>query len=110
MKEKIHVVCVLALAFLPLACASLPVPNAESASWAARQWPGMTLESLRAGRRRYVQNCAACHNLHLPSEFPPERWESILEKMQPRAHIDDAQKDLILRYLVTAATRTAAGP
>ncbi len=110
MKEKILALGVLAPALLPLACASLPVPTAESASWASRQWPGMTLESLQAGRRRYVENCAACHNLHLPSEFPPACWESILEKMQPRAHIDDAQKDLILRYLVTAAARTTAGP
>ena len=90
----------------PIACATaLPIPTEENASWAAHEWPGTTLNSLQTGRRCYANTCAACHNLHLPSEFPPEHWEKILERMQPKAHIDDAKKDLILRYLLFASTQ-----
>jgi mono/diheme cytochrome c family protein len=108
MKPLLPLAFALALMVLPVGCATLPVPTEESASMAAQQWPGTTLESLRKGRSVYVDTCAACHNLHLPSEFSPERWEGILERMQDKARIDDPTKDLILRYLMTASLQSAA--
>jgi hypothetical protein len=88
-----------------MGCATaLFVPNEEMASQAAQEWPGTTLADLQLGRRCYLENCAACHNLHLPSEFPAERWAIILEKMQPKAHINDQKKELILHYLEIAST------
>ncbi len=93
---------------LPFACATLlPVPTEESASWASQQWPGTTLADLQSGRSSYEATCASCHDLHLPSEFTPEKWERIMVKMQVKARINDGQKNLILRYLLTASTQEA---
>lgn len=90
----------------PIGCTTtLPLPTEESVSEAAQQWPGTTLASLQQGRHCYADTCAACHNLHLPSEFPPERWEKIVERMQVKAHINDAKKDLILHYLLVASAQ-----
>lgn len=46
-----------------------------------------------------VENCAACHALHLPSEYSTERWDKIMEKMQKKAKIDDRSRDSILMYI-----------
>ena len=83
---------------------TLPEPTEESASQASQKWPGTTLANLQDGKHLYLQNCMACHNLHSPSEFTPERWGDILEKMQQKARIDDPTKDLILRYLVVTSS------
>lgn len=94
------------LGALVVSCATaLPIPTRQSASWASQKWPEITLESLKTGRSLYIKTCAACHNLHLPSELTPERWGEVILKMQPRAHIDDATRDLILRYIQSAAIK-----
>jgi Dihaem cytochrome c len=91
-----------AMAVLPLACATaLPHATPESLSRADRMWPGTRLEDLEMGRRDYVAHCAACHHLHLPSEFTSEKWTAILVKMQRKAKIDDSLKDSIYRYLAS---------
>lgn len=95
----------LLLMIISIGCATLPVPTEESTTWASQQWPGTTLSSLQEGRKLYADTCASCHNLHLPSEFPPEKWERIMLRMQPKARIDDQTKDLILHYLIVASSQ-----
>ena len=97
-----------ALTALPMACATaLPYATPESLSRADRMWPGTRLEDLETGRRDYVAHCAACHHLHLPSEFTAEKWRSILVKMQRKAKIGDALKNSIYRYLASESRSTA---
>jgi len=60
-----------------------------------------SLEKLQQGRKLYMNNCAGCHNLYLPSEFTVIAWEPLLNKMQKRSRINDSQKELIAAYLVT---------
>lgn len=92
------------MAVLPLACATvLPMPNDEMVSQADTQWPGTSLSDLQMGRTQYSEHCAACHYLHLPSEFSPDKWDEIMMRMQLKAKIDDPLKDSILRYLKTAS-------
>lgn len=88
----------------PSASAALPEPTEDAASRASQHWPGTTLADLQKGKHLYSQNCMSCHNLHSPSEFAPERWETILEKMQVKAGIDETTKDLILHYLTVASS------
>jgi hypothetical protein len=59
-----------------------------------------TLDEMREGRELYVQRCSSCHSLHRPQEFTSDEWSGWLDKMQPKAKIDDEQKDLIRKYLV----------
>jgi hypothetical protein len=96
---------------LPIACATaLPMPNDEMVSQAGTQWPGTSLSDLQMGRSQYVEHCAACHNLHLPSEYSPKRWEEIMVRMQLKAKIDDPLKDSILRYLYIASVESEIHP
>jgi hypothetical protein len=98
----------LSLLAIPMACVTtgLPQPDQESVIRVSGQWPGITVDSLRAGRDDYRINCMACHVLHMPSEFTPQQWKQIVAKMKHKAHIDDATADSILHYLISETTLT----
>ncbi len=96
----------LAAAFmtLPFACATLlPEPTAQDGARSNAIWPGVQLSDLQRGRKLYLENCASCHRLHLPSELETAQWERIMVKMQRKAKIDDLKKDSIMKYLLTFA-------
>ena len=103
-----------ALAALPLGCATtgggVPVPDGGTVSRAQEQWPGTTLEDLNHGRSAYVQNCAACHDLHEASEFSSSEWKRVMVKMSRKAHLDDATSDSILHYLLASTVKKDGGP
>jgi hypothetical protein len=60
-----------------------------------------SLEKLQQGRSLYINKCASCHNLHLPSSYTGTEWAALLNKMQKRAKIDNVQKEQIAAYLET---------
>jgi hypothetical protein len=62
-------------------CASLPQPTPEDVTRAEGPYPGTTLASLTDARKTYVTTCSGCHSLHLPTEFPPQRWPSLVNEM-----------------------------
>ena len=70
---------------------------------------GTTLEMLQEGRELYAARCGTCHALVLPERLTPEEWREKLETLQPRARIDDSQKEAIRRYLLRGVERAAAG-
>ena len=59
------------------------------------------LEELKKGRDLYVNSCASCHQLYLPSKFSKKEWEENLDRMQPKAKITDAEKQLIYQYITS---------
>lgn len=59
------------------------------------------LDTLKAGRKLYVKKCSSCHTLYLPPKYNYQEWVGILEKMQEKAKIDNSQKELINKYLIT---------
>lgn len=65
------------------------------------QKTGASLDSLIKGRKMYVRNCGSCHNLHLPEKYTAARWKKELDKMQNRSKINDEEKEIILKYLIT---------
>lgn len=65
----------------------------------------VTLAALQEGRTLYVNHCANCHNLYLPSAYTKQEWVPILERMQQPAKITDAQKRLIAGYLDAGAKK-----
>ncbi len=99
----------LTLGALPLGCATtgggVPIPDSTTVSRADSQWPGTTLADLQQGRTAYVQNCAACHDLHDASELSPDEWQKVMVKMQKKAKIDDMTKDSILHYLLASTLK-----
>lgn len=51
------------------------------------------------GKSLYEHNCAKCHTLYDPTKFTAEEWTPILQRMQKKAHIDDAERDKIYAYI-----------
>lgn len=94
----------LALATFAAAGGSL-IPEASPAlvERAAQRWADANLEQLEQGRYYYVKRCSGCHNLHLPSEKAPGEWAAALDEMAVKAHLNEAQKTAVLRYLSAAS-------
>ena len=97
----------LVAAALAAACsAALDHPTPQDAQWAAREWPGTTVEDLAQGRALYVDKCSGCHNLHLPAEYPPEEWKSYVAYMVAEAKITPEEEAAIARFLAAASARS----
>lgn len=96
-------VALLGIALLAIGCATLALPTPEDAAWAAAQWPGTTQDDLERGRSLYVKRCAGCHGLHRPERFPQSSWAPHLDEMAERAGLKDGERELLLRYLITAS-------
>ncbi len=85
-------------------CASLPQVEEIRAN---AVFPGVPVESLRAGRNLYVNKCGGCHLLHLPSEFRKSEWsEKIIPEMSVEAKITAEESQLLLRYVLLFAKDT----
>jgi mono/diheme cytochrome c family protein len=94
-----------ALASLASGCSSLPQPTVEDVSRAQTRVPDVTLEKLTQGRKTYVGTCSGCHALHLPTEFPPQRWPALLDEMQVvhKVKLSGEQRKQIEEFLVAMA-------
>ena len=60
---------------------------------------GESIDSLVLGRKLYVNNCASCHNLHKSEEFTRNEWTKVMPVMQKKAKSNNADTQLILKYL-----------
>lgn len=56
---------------------------------------------LLLGANLYKASCGKCHVLHAANEYSPSEWVHHLKQMQPRAKINDNQRELIYKYLTT---------
>lgn len=83
------------------ASASVPLATAADSEWAARTWPDATSAQLQQGRRAYVLRCTGCHALVPPAEHTPARWREEVGLMADRSLLLQADRDAILRYLLT---------
>lgn len=78
--------------------------------WAAKTWPGTTRLDLEQGRATYIDKCSGCHTLHLPEEYPADHWRDVVVEMAPRAKLDGAEQDRVIRYLMAAAEPAGPAP
>ncbi len=86
---------------------TIPVPSTSDGQWAQTRWPDANVASLTRGRELYVNKCAGCHSLYVPSTIPASHWPSMIEEMRERANLQPTERDLILHYLVTASRGVA---
>jgi cytochrome c5 len=96
------------LAAAALCCApALVRPTKADGERAAARWPGSGLAELEQGRAIFVAKCGRCHELVLPEDLPAAEWPQQLGKMAGKAKLSAGQRELVERYLVTLAERTA---
>lgn len=81
--------------------ASIPTPEELYASGSLAERTDM--DALRRGRAILVTECATCHRLFLPEEYPPESWRGIVKRMAGRASLAEDQAADLLRYLSSAS-------
>lgn len=67
------------------------------------QSSGIATDTLLLGRKLYVRNCASCHSLYLPQHYTVAEWKNIIPQMQERAKCNDAETELITKYLTARA-------
>ncbi len=87
------------------ACVSLPQPTPVDVARAQKATPGVTLEGLTSDRRTYVKTCSGCHALHLPAEFPSQRWPSLVQEMVTvqKVKLTGEQRQQIEEFLMAMA-------
>jgi len=87
------------------ACTSLPQPTPADVTRAQTAYPHVTLERLAQGRKTYVGNCSGCHALHLPSDYPANKWPALITEMQQvqRVKLSSEQRQQIEEFLVAMA-------
>jgi cytochrome c5 len=49
----------------------------------------------------YENTCNRCHMLYNPKQYDKQQWVSILDRMQHKAKINDADKLRIYNYIVS---------
>ena len=83
--------------------AAAPAPlSANGVTWASSQWPGVTASSLSTGRALFLVNCNACHGYPDLTLIPDERWPGILEKMAKKSHLEAAERDEVLHFILAS--------
>jgi len=96
MSSKYKIIPVLLLIVLSIyKCTSaLYKPNFSDA-----QKSGISIDTLMAGRKRYIGSCGSCHSLYLPKQYTKAEWRKNMDSMQVRSNITVEQKEVILKYL-----------
>lgn len=61
----------------------------------------VSIESLVAGRAKYIATCGECHRLYKPDRNSASDWSMYLDDMQERAEISDIEKQQIFKYLTS---------
>lgn len=83
-------------------------PAAEAAS---SRWPDTTPDSLERGRQLLLANCNRCHGYPDLEKIDDSRWPAIVKRMGHKAHLPDADQELVLRFiLVERSGGTSGGP
>jgi mono/diheme cytochrome c family protein len=59
-------------------------------------------EQLQTGAKAWEQNCARCHKLREPGEFPDPLWRPIVAHMRVRAGLTGEEARAIVKFLQAA--------
>ncbi|MCA9514077.1 MAG: hypothetical protein KC635_03975 [Myxococcales bacterium] len=98
-------------AALVAACATaVPRPTEGDQARAAARWPDLGPTDLDDGRALYVNRCSGCHALVPPKSRPPMAWPHEVALMSERAGLDDRERELVTRYVVTMSEERPASP
>lgn len=54
-----------------------------------------------AGKKVFTGKCARCHKLYDPARYDDKTWDSWMQKMKPKAKLNDDQYRQLSEYLST---------
>jgi mono/diheme cytochrome c family protein len=105
-------VALCAIGFMEAGCypKAAPAPGAVSANsvtWAATRWPGVTASALEAGRDLFVSKCNGCHGYPDLAAIAEKRWPDIVESMAKKSHLDAGGRDAVLHYVLASRSEQA---
>jgi hypothetical protein len=75
---------------------------------ASSRWPGVTASSLAQGHDLFLANCNQCHGYPDLSAIADDRWPGILDKMGRKAHLDPAETDAVLHFVLASRAEQGA--
>ena len=78
------------------------VLTADLAKAASSRYPGVAHADIAEGEKLYTGKCGKCHGLPAVTDRTEEKWPGTISWMAPKAHLDDIQKDKILKYVLCA--------
>lgn len=61
--------------------------------------------TLQEGKALYAANCVKCHALVNPDKYTATEWTTWMDKMAPKAKIDDATKAKIYSYVAAGSKK-----
>ena len=76
-------------------------PTADDAERGKARYNDITMEQLNKGYDLFLAKCGGCHTLYKPYDYSEEKWREVLPDMCRRAKLDQAQSDLITKYVLT---------
>lgn len=66
----------------------------------AKPTPGMA--EINAGHDLFDNKCGACHKLPSPRKHDDAGWGETMDRMAPKAHLNETEKVQVLKYLTSA--------
>lgn len=69
---------------------------------AETRYPGVAHAEILEGEKLYTGKCGKCHGLPAVTDRTEEKWPGTMDWMAPKAHMDDAQKAKVLKYVLCA--------
>jgi len=76
--------------------------STDLAKAAEKRYPGVAHADIAEGQKLYTGKCGKCHGLPAVDARTEEKWPGTVDWMAPKAHLDDAQKDKVLKYVLCA--------
>ncbi|RZJ28578.1 MAG: cytochrome c [Flavobacterium sp.] len=107
MKTRIFAIALIACAGLYISSCSPKVVAMQPSDPNVPQMPApaktVNAERVAQGKSIYEGSCAKCHKLFSPTDFSSAEWGPILMRMQPKAHLQDADMALVSDYINSLA-------
>jgi cytochrome c5 len=103
-KKKI-IIGIIGLAVAACGTTARIFPDEKNLMEYQKKVPGITYDGVKQGAALYTKTCAGCHKLHHPSEYTADGWSKNLEEMFPKAHLDDKEKQTLIKNYLFALSK-----
>lgn len=102
--KKFWVIALCSMVFLACSKKIAPTNTASPATSAVpevkpAEMARINMALLDKGKKVFEKRCNQCHALKEPVNYEQQKWVQILERMAPKAQLDDTQRAEVLAYV-----------